>query len=119
MTDIRPTMNDYSQMSIEQLAIEAKIAKGGGWLVALAILMGKIADQMGTNLVDMAKAIDTESNRVAGKANDGKQADDSKLTELNARMNAYSQTMNMFMQATSNIIKSLGEGNAQIARKSG
>lgn len=119
MTDIRPTMNDYSQMSIDQLAIEAKVAKGGSWLVALAILMGKIADKMGENLVDMAKKIDDESNRIAKKANDGKQAEDSKLTELNATMNAYSQTMNMFMQAISNIIKSLGEGNSQIARKSG
>lgn len=107
------TMNHYSQLSVEQLAIEAKQAKGGGWLVALAMLMGKIADNMGANLVEMAKAIDVEQNRVA----DG--GEDSKLTELNAKMNAYGQTMNMLMQAISTIIKSLGEGNTQIARKSG
>ncbi len=113
MTDIRPTMNDYSQMSVDQLAIEAKLAKGGSWLVVLAMILGKIADKMGENLVKMAQAIDTEQQRVA----DG--GENSKLTELNAKMNAYSQTMNMFMQAVSNIIKSIGEGNTQIARKSG
>ena len=113
MTDIRPTMNDYSQMSVDQLAIEAKLAKGGSWLDVLAMILGKIADKMGENLVKMAQAIDTEQQRVA----DG--GENSKLTELNAKMNAYSQTMNMFMQAVSNIIKSIGEGNTQIARKSG
>ena len=113
MTDIRPTMKDYSQLSVDQLAIEAKLAKGGSWLVVLAMILGKIADKMGENLVKMAQAIDTEQQRVA----DG--GENSKLTELNAKMNAYSQTMNMFMQAVSNIIKSIGEGNTQIARKSG
>ncbi|MDH5834473.1 hypothetical protein [Luteimonas kalidii] len=113
MTDVRPTMNDYSQMSVDQLAVEAKLAKGGSWLVVLAMILGKIADKMGENLVKMAQAIDTEQQRVS----DG--GENSQLTELNAKMNAYSQTMNMFMQATSNIIKSLGEGNTQIARKSG
>lgn len=109
----RNTLNDFSTQNIDELAVQAKLAKGGSWLVALAILMGKVADRMGENLVDMAVKIDTESQRVA----DG--GENSKLTELNAKMNAYSQTMNMFMQALSNIIKTLGEGNAQIARKSG
>lgn len=113
MTVERSSMNDYAALSVDELAVAAKTAKGGSWLVALATLMGKIADKMGENLVKMAQKIDSEQ----AKASDAAPGEKNDLTALNGQMNAYGQLMNMFMQSMSAIIKTIGEGNAQIARK--
>lgn len=110
-------MNSYNADRIAANYSEAKSAKGGSWLVALAKLMGAIADKMGMQLVDMAKQIDAETNRQAGIKKGGGEVTDSQLTELNAEMQAHSQLMKMFMDSMNNIIKTIGDGNSGLARK--
>lgn len=87
---------------------EAKSSgKGGhGWLFAIAKALGKIADNLGKLIEKKAAALD-DSIR-AGKKD---------LTEQNAELQALAQQMNMLMQAISNVIKTIGEGSAAIARK--
>ena len=80
-------------------------ARGGGWLIALAQVLGKIADKMGEEIVSKAKEIDTA----------GPEADN--INELNAELTAMSQVFKMFMETVSTVIKTIGEGNASVARK--
>ncbi len=68
--------------------------------------LGKIADNLGKQIEDKAAALD--SDIVAGKKD---------LTQQNAELQALAQQMNMLMQAISTVIKSIGEGATQIARK--
>lgn len=87
-------------------AHEAKHSKGHGWLYAIAKTLGEAADKLGKEISDRAEALDSSIR--AGKKD---------LTEQNAELQALTQQMNMLMQATSTIIKTLGEGNAALARK--
>ena len=56
-------MNTFSYVNNSEIdrAAEANLsrAKGGGWMLAIALALGKIADSMGENMLDLAKQIDT------------------------------------------------------------
>ncbi len=73
---------------------------GGGWLLAMAKAMGKLAD---------AKAAALE----AKTANMPVDATPSQTLELQAESQEFSLMMNAF----TNVLKTLGEGNANAARK--
>jgi hypothetical protein len=111
-------MNDYNTVSAADRNSESKAARGS-WMVALATMLGKMADRLGDAIVQQAVKIDTEMNRQAGFRNDnpGKSVEDSNLTQLNAELTAMGQQMKMLQESISTIIKSIGEGNSSIARK--
>jgi hypothetical protein len=76
--------------------------------------MGSVAGkhlQKAANLAQEINQIDTSKK--------GDKNDDSaeKMTKLQAEMSAEAQLGNMMMQATSTVIKSIGEGLAAISRK--
>ncbi|MEN1956857.1 hypothetical protein WCE34_04650 [Luteimonas sp. MJ204] len=100
-------LNSFVANATTMREAEAKLAsaRGGGWLIALAQVLGKIADNMGEAIVAKAKEIDTA----------GPDADN--INELNAELTAMSQVFKMFMEAASTVIKTIGEGNASMARK--
>ncbi|MBD7987302.1 hypothetical protein H9645_04600 [Luteimonas sp. Sa2BVA3] len=109
-------MNSFNAVVESDRANESKAARGS-WMVALATMLGKMADRLGDAIVDQAQKIDTEMNRQAGLREDGKEIKDSNLTQLNAEMTAMAQQMKMLQESISTIIKSIGEGNSSIARK--
>ncbi len=96
----------YAESQRLAAAHEAKSSKGHGWLYAIAKTLGEACDALGKEITDRASALDDAIR--AGKKD---------LTEQNAELQALTQQMNMMMQATSTIIKTLGEGNATLARK--
>jgi len=99
--------------------VKGSAARGMGWMAALAHVLGKIADNMGANLLDLAAGLDKIQS---AKKADPKADPDFKgmrENELTAHMQAQTQIMSMFMQAMNTIIKSLGEANTAVARKQG
>ena len=80
-------MNSFNAVVESDRATESKAARGS-WMVALATMLGKMADRLGDAIVDQAQLIDNEMNRQAGLREDGKEIKDSNLTQLNAEMTA-------------------------------
>ncbi|MGV8931813.1 MAG: hypothetical protein ACOH1R_06830 [Luteimonas sp.] len=99
--------------------IKSSSAAKGSWLVALATMLGKMADRLGDGIVKQADRIDQQMNKEAKfrNNNEGKGVENSNLTQLNAEMQAMAQQMKMLMDAISTIIKTIGEGNSGLARK--
>ncbi|MGH8033279.1 MAG: hypothetical protein ACREO8_13215 [Luteimonas sp.] len=97
--------------------VEARssLGNGGGWLRAIALVLGKIADSMGERMLDLAKQIDTLQRQqqdnpdatVGGKG----------LTELNAELQVLGQQLGQMLQTMATIVKTIGEGNKDLARK--
>ena len=75
---------------------------GAGWLEAFAMAMGKLIESQGNALMDTAKSIGDKPTA----------ADSTMLT-------VQSQMYSMFIQAVSTALKSMGEGQTAMARKSG
>ena len=112
-------MNSYVGAAEASRNSESAAARGS-WLVALASMLGKMADRLGDAIVKQAELIDNEMNRQAEVRNESKgkkSVEDSNLTQLNAELTAMSQQMKMLQESISTIIKSIGEGNSSIARK--
>lgn len=88
----------------ENNAYEASRAgkQGAGWLEAFAIAMGKLIEQQGNSLMRTAQSI-----------GDKPSAEDS------TKLTVQSQMYSMFIQAVSTALKSMGEGQTAMARKSG
>jgi hypothetical protein len=114
------------ERSATNTTARASGAGGGGWLLAIALTLGKIADAMGERMLKLAERIDTlqaaqEDNPKAtidanGTVdNEGKSGDG--LTELNARLQVLGQQLGQMLQMLATIVKTIGEGNKDIARK--
>ena len=94
----------------------ARAGKGGGWLLAIALALGKIADAMGNRMLELAKQIDTlqkeqkDNPDATGPGGEG-------LTELNAKLQVLGQQLGQMLQMLATIVKTIGEGNKDIARK--
>lgn len=101
----------YVQSIESDRAAAAHMAKNGkakgGWLYMIALTLGKAADKLGERIVEKSRTLDAAID-----------AGDTSTTEINAKLQAMAQEMNMLMQAISTVIKTLGEGEASIARKS-
>jgi hypothetical protein len=115
-------INSYENVSATKRTAESKSAAkggaGGGWMMALAMTLGNMADKMGEQVAATAKKIDaaTDAKFAEGKSNDG-QSGSHGISALNAEMQVQTQLLSMFMGAVSNIIKTIGEGNAGLSRK--
>ena len=111
----------YVQMAQAENESTAKLQKyNGSWMVALAVVLGKIADKMTDNLLNLAQKLDKLQEDKAGmKAGDKPPKADNGMSEneLTAHMQAQTQLLNMFMQAMNTIIKTVGEANKDVARK--
>lgn len=114
---------NYISLAQAENQIKARAAKegGGSWLMALAMLMGDIADKMMVQTFRLADALDNVQDQKAAHANSLNpfKKDPGSLSEnrITAELQAQTQLMNMFMQAMTTVIKSVGEGNTQAARK--
>lgn len=112
--------NNYIQSVETERSAEAQSAragKGGGWLLAIALTLGKIADAMGERMLKLAEKIDTlqaEQEKNPG-AKDAETGDG--LTELNAKLQVLGQQLGQMLQMLATIVKTIGEGNKDIARK--
>lgn len=119
------TIESYSYSFVQMARTEnesaGKLAKhNGSWLVALATVLGQIADKMSANLMDLAEKLDKLQDAKADmKKGDKPPKADNGMSEnvLTAHMQAQTQLLNMFMQAMNTIIKSVGESNRDVARK--
>lgn len=92
-------------------------AQGGGWLMAIALTLGKIADAMGERMLQLAEKIDALQ---AAQENDPSATDPETgdgLTELNAKLQVLGQQLGQMLQMLATIVKTIGEGNKDIARK--
>lgn len=117
MSNVEGYSFSYVENAKSENEIKAKAAKeGGSWLMALAAILGEIADKMMTEVVGLAKELDNLQE--AQKDNpDAKSKSGMSENELTARLQGQTQIMNMFMQAMNTIIKSIGEANKDVARK--
>lgn len=75
--------------------------KGGGWLMAMAEALGAKLNEMASEMEQMAGQISKDT------------------PDLTAKFGALTQQFSMLFNATSNSIKTVGEGMAQAARKGG
>jgi hypothetical protein len=92
-------------------------AQGGGWLMAIALTLGKIADAMGERMLKLAEKIDALQ---AAQENDPSATDPETgdgLTELNAKLQVLGHQLGQMLQMLATIVKTIGEGNKDIARK--
>jgi hypothetical protein len=81
----------------------------GSLLMKLAMALGSIADQ---KMSDMATKADQ-----MGKFGEVKGKNQGKFQQLSAELQALGQELTAITSATSNVIKSIGEGAATLARK--
>jgi hypothetical protein len=79
------------------------------WLSQLAKAMSKIAGQHLQNAANLAKEI--------GQLDTGDEEQAKEMTQKQAVMSSEAQLGNMMMQATSQVLKTIGEGLAALARK--
>jgi len=112
----------FNQSAEVERSVEARNARtggaqGGGWLLAIALTLGKIADAMGERMLRLAEKIDAlqakqedDPSAVDPESGDG-------LTELNARLQVLGQQLGQMLQMLATIVKTIGEGNKDIARK--
>jgi len=109
MADIQGFVFSFVQNVQDEGRIQATQARTGGastsWLMAFAKLMGEVANNIAEQMMDKAKQIDA-----AAKSEEP-------ANELTAELTALSQLFKMVTEATSNVIKSVGEGNTSLARK--
>lgn len=110
----------YASTVSDTQAAEAKssLGKGGGWLLAIALALGKIADGMGERMLDKAKEIDTLQQKQAKEDDQSLTSDSGKgLSELNAELQVLGQQLGQMLQMMATIVKTIGEGNKDLARK--
>jgi len=111
--------NDFSDIAKDigrSIADLVKKLRGGdeeggadSWLVAIAKAMGKVAGQHAKKLADL-------SNKLDGlKGNDSNNAQQSQ--EITNQMQGESQMLNLLQTAFSNVLKTIGESIANMARK--
>lgn len=81
----------------------------GSILMKLAMIMGMVADQKLGSMMDKAKQI--------GAMGEIKGSNQAKFTQRNAELQALGQEFNIVSQAMTNIIKTVGDAQAVIARK--
>lgn len=99
-------------------AQNARAGKGGGWLLAIAVALGTIADNMGERMLEKAQDIDTLQKEQADQKDQGLKNEDGKgLSELNAELQVLGQQLGQMLQMMATIIKTIGEGNKDLARK--
>lgn len=109
MSDIQSFVFSFVQNVQDEGRIQANQARTGGtstsWLMAFAKLMGEVANNIAEQMMDKAKEIDAAAKK------------EEPANELTAELTALSQLFKMVTEATSNVIKSVGEGNTAMARK--
>ena len=106
-------------------AVEARNAasknSGGGWLLAIALTLGKIADAMGERMLVLADKIDALQQKQSEAQAKGeaieKEPEGQGLTALNAQLQVLGQQLGQMLQMLATIVKTIGEGNKDIARK--
>jgi hypothetical protein len=81
----------------------------GSLLMKIAILLGMIADQKMSDMATKAEQI--------GKMGEIKGTNQAKFTQMNSELQALGQELGTISQATANVIKSIGEAGATLARK--
>lgn len=99
--DAERAVNDMvSKLSEGEDFKQAKAAgKGGGWLMAMATVLGKQLNEMAADMETMAGQISKDT------------------PDLTAKFGALSQQFGILMNATTNAIKTIGEAMANTARK--
>ena len=118
-------INAFSNVAQNERAAEAQNARankgGGGWLLAIAMALGKIADSMGERMLTLADKIDALQAKQSQAQADGKaiakEPEGQGLTALNAQLQVLGQQLGQMLQMLSTIVKTIGEGNKDIARK--
>lgn len=113
---------DFSYIENMQVERETKAgarqaAAGGSYLMALAIMLGEIADKMLERTMQLAEKLDNLQDEKAKATNDGKDPGGKGENRLTAELQAQTQIMSMFMQAMTTVIKTVGEANKDVARK--
>lgn len=118
MSEINSYTFSFVQNVQSQRQSEVQAAKGNGsYLMALALMLGEIADKMLDRVMDLAGDLDNLQDKKAEMKNDKKDPGGMGENKLTAELQAQTQIMNMFMQAMTTVIKSVGEANKDVARK--
>ncbi len=116
-------MGDYAYSYVENTRMEnistAKLVakSGGSYLVAIAVLLGAVADKMADNLLELGKQLGEKQEDNARTLKAGGIPDKVSENHLTGLLTAQGQLMNTFMQAMNTALKSVGEGNTAVARK--
>jgi hypothetical protein len=103
---------DGATMFVEQHRTESvsrakSAAKGTSYLEALALALGKVADDLGKRIIQQAEKIDGILGR------DPK----APVNAETARLQAMTQTYSSLMNAINNVIKTMGEAMSNVSRK--
>lgn len=91
--------------AVAKAKAQAQMKGGGSTMMKLALALGTIADNFVEKVLAKANQLDAAS---------GTGGSENKLT---AEMQALTMIMKAFTEAMNNVIKTMGEGNATVARK--
>jgi hypothetical protein len=92
---------------------------GGSFLMRLAIALGKIMDKKMNKMVELSGDISKQTSiATSGADKDEKSNASTKLGELNGQLSAVGQELNIISNALNTAIKSVGESQTTVARKS-
>lgn len=106
MSEVQGFVFSFVENVRQEAQAEARVSgKSTSWLMAFAKLMGEVANNVAEQMMDKAREIDAAAEN------------EEPSNELTAELTALSQLFKMITEATSNVIKSVGEGNTSMARK--
>jgi hypothetical protein len=108
--------------SKKKAASASEEEEGGSWLVALARAMGKVLDNKAAQMKEQSKEVSKYANMEVKKDSKGGLTEDSqenqnKLSSASTLLQAYGQEMSFISNAATNVLKSMGEAQATLARK--
>jgi hypothetical protein len=106
------------QASTEDESEEAKKAKSGNWLVALAQGMSRIAANHLNKMMDAQEKMEKSSPETdKGLSKDDKQKNQNDFVVAQGEFQAESKLFSMSIEATSTAVKAIGDGLSSLARK--
>jgi hypothetical protein len=112
----REMLANMSETS-EMRDLKASPKAGGSFLQKLAIALGKIMDEKMNKMVELSEQISQQTSIAQGKGTGADNAK-TKLGELNGQLAAVGQELNIISNALNTAVKSIGESQTTIARKS-
>lgn len=112
--NLKATEN-YSEQAIDY--------KGLNWLGVIAATLGKIQGDTAARMLDLTHQLQKNADAMPSSSNTSDEANNlrqelaAEANVLNARLQGEAQMFKIQSEATSTVIKAIGDGNSSVARR--